>query len=355
MTSPSLRPTPATGVKRRLPEEAGIFLVLLVVVIVLSFLSPNFRTVSNGFNLLVNGTVIAFLALGQTFVLLTGGIDLSTGANIGMTGVIVALLMAWGLPWPIASLLGLCAATALGLVNGVLTHFLRIPAFIATFSTQGVAIAIPLIITGATSISVLDRGFAWIGQGRVLGVPTPVVLVIIAAVVAGVFLRMTRLGVHIYALGGNRAAARLAGVDVARTTLFVYAVSGFCGGMGGLIATSRLMVGFPATGSGNELFYSIAAAVVGGVSLFGGVGTVLGAMIGAVLIAAVSNGMNVINVQSYWQSLVIGVIILLGVTFDTYRRSSSVRQLLRRGPARGAASKPPAAASRNRVEPGNSA
>ena len=110
MTSPSLRPTPATGVKRRLPEEAGIFLVLLVVVIVLSFLSPNFRTVSNGFNLLVNGTVIAFLALGQTFVLLTGGIDLSTGANIGMTGVIVALLMAWGLPWPIASLLGLCAA-----------------------------------------------------------------------------------------------------------------------------------------------------------------------------------------------------------------------------------------------------
>jgi ribose transport system permease protein len=307
----------------------------------LSLISPSFRTVSNGFVLLVNGAVIMFLALGQSFVLLTGGIDLSTGANIAMTGVIAALLMRFGLPWPIASVLALAAATLLGVVNGALTHFLKIPAFIATFSTQGVALAIPLIITGAQSISVHDFGFTWIGQGRVLGLPTPVALVIIAAVAAGFFLRMTRLGVHIYALGGNRAAARLSGVNVATTTLFVYGVSGFCAGVGGLIATSRLMVGFPATGTGNELFYSIAAAVVGGVSLFGGVGTIQGAIIGAVLIAVVSNGMNVINVQSYWQSLVIGVIILLGVTFDTYRRSRSGKPALRRNaPATIAALKP---------------
>jgi ribose transport system permease protein len=226
--------------------------------------------------------------------------------------------------------LALAAATLLGVINGALTHFLKIPAFIATFSTQGVALAIPLIITGAQSISVHDFGFSWIGQGKVLGLPAPVALVIVAAVAAAFFLRMTRLGVHIYAIGGNRAAARLSGVDVARTTLFVYGVSGFCAGVGGLIATSRLMVGFPATGTGNELFYSIAAAVVGGVSLFGGVGSIQGAMIGAVLIAVVSNGMNVINVQSYWQSLVIGVIILLGVTFDTYRRSRSGKPLFRR-------------------------
>jgi ribose transport system permease protein len=141
---------------------------------------------------------------------------------------------------------------------------------------------------------------------------------------------MTRLGVHIYALGGNRAAARLSGVDVAKTTLLVYGISGLCAGMGGLIATSRLMVGFPTTGTGNELFYSIAAAVVGGVSLFGGVGTIQGAMIGAVLIAVVSNGMNVINVQSYWQSLVIGVIILLGVTFDTFRRARTGKPVFRK-------------------------
>jgi ribose transport system permease protein len=320
----------AAARRRRVPEESGIFAVLVVVALGLSLISPSFRTVSNSFVLLVNGAVIMFLALGQSFVLLTGGIDLSSGANIAMTGVIAALLMKFGLPWPVASVLALAAATLLGVINGALTHFLKIPAFIATFSTQGVALAIPLIITGAQSISVHDFGFSWIGQGKVLGLPAPVALVIVAAVAAAFFLRMTRLGVHICALGGNRAAARLSGVDVARTTLFAYGVSGFCAGVGGLIATSRLMVGFPATGTGNELFYSIAAAVVGGVSLFGGVGSIQGAMIGAVLIAVVSNGMNVINVQSYWQSLVIGVIILLGVTFDTYRRSRSGKPLFRR-------------------------
>ncbi len=324
-------PSAATR-RQRLPDEAGIFAVLVVVVIALSFISPSFRTFSNGFVLLLNGTVIMFLALGQTFVLLTGGIDLSTGGNIAMTGVIAALLMSLGVPWPIAALLALAVGTLLGLINGTLVHYLRIPPFIATFSTQGVALAVPLIITGAQSISVHDMGFRWVGQGKIEGIPAPVILVIVAAIIAGLFLRYTRQGVHIYALGGNKAAARLSGVNVAKTTLFVYAVSGFCAGMGGLIATSRLMVGFPATGTGNELFYSIAAAVVGGVSLFGGVGTVQGAMIGAVLIAVVSNGMNVTNVQSYWQSLVIGVIILLGVTFDTYRRSQE-NKMLHRGAA----------------------
>lgn len=343
----------------RLPEEAGIFAVLMVVAIALSFISPSFRTVSNGFVLLLNGTVIMFLALGQTFVLLTGGIDLSTGGNIAMTGVIAALLMQLGLPWPLAALLALAIGTLLGLINGSLVHYLRIPPFIATFSTQGVALAVPLIITGAQSISVHDMGFRWVGQGKVFGIPAPVILVIVAAIIAGLFLRMTRQGVHVYALGGNKAAARLSGVNVAKTTLFVYAVSGFCAGMGGLIATSRLMVGFPATGTGNELFYSIAAAVVGGVSLFGGVGTVQGAMIGAVLIAVVSNGMNVANVQSYWQSLVIGVIILLGVTFDTYRRSRESKAAAHRGapsavPAQQTGGSPSAVPG-NHASPGRSA
>ncbi|MCM6761236.1 ABC transporter permease [Rathayibacter sp. ZW T2_19] len=316
--------------RRRIPEEAGIFAVLVVVIAALSVLSPSFRTLDNGLVLLVNGTVIAFLALGQTFVLLTGGIDLSTGANVAMTGVAAALFMQGGLPWVVAAVLAVGCGTLLGVVNGLLVHYVRIPAFIATFSTQGVALAIPLIVTGANSVSVRDAGFSWIGQGRIAGLPLPVLLLLLAAIVAGLFLRLTRPGVHIYAMGGNKAAARLSGVNVARTTVLVYAISGFCGGMGGLIATSRLMVGFPATGTGNELFYSIAAAVVGGISLFGGVGTIAGAMIGAVLIAVVSNGMNVLNVQSYWQSLVIGLIILAGVSFDTYRRYRSGKPILRK-------------------------
>lgn len=317
----------APGRRRRLPEESGIFLVLIVVVLVLSALSPNFRTVSNGFSLLLNGSVIAFLALGQTFVLLTGGIDLSTGSNVAMTGVLSALLISLGLPWPVAAVAAVAAGIVLGVLNGLLVHYVRIPAFIATFSTMGVASAVPFIITGANSIQVSAPGFSWIGQGRVAQVPIPVVLLIIGAVAAGLFLSWTRLGVYIYAIGGNRPAARLAGVNIGGMTVLVYGISGACGGIAGLIATSRLMVGFPATGTGNELFFSIAAAVVGGVSLFGGTGSVLGAMIGAVLIASVSDGMNVLNVSSYWQSLVIGLIILLGVAFDTYRRQVSGQPL----------------------------
>ncbi|MGC3952821.1 MAG: ABC transporter permease [Propionicimonas sp.] len=314
----------SSGARRqrfRLPEETGIFGVLIAILAVMSLLSPNFRTLDNFSVLLVNGMVIGFLALGQCFVLLTGGIDLSTGANVGMTGVLAAVLMRAGLDWTIAAVLAVAIGTALGTVNGLIVQYLKVPPFIATFSTQGVALAIPLIITGASSVPVLQSSFALIGQGRVAGIPVPVILLLIAAIIAGVFLKMTRSGVHIYAVGGNPAAARLSGVNISATTILVYSVSGLCAGIGGLIATSRLMVGFPATGTGNELFYSIAAAVVGGVSLFGGVGTVLGAMIGAVLIAAVSNGMNVLNVQSYWQSLVIGLIILAGVAFDTLRRS----------------------------------
>jgi ribose transport system permease protein len=314
--------------KFRVPDETGIFIVLVVVLVVLSILSPSFASVSNWLSLLLNGAVIAFLALGQAFVLLTGGIDLSTGANVAMTGVLVAVLMADGVPWLLAALLAVGAGLALGVINGLLVHYVKVPPFIATFSTQGIAVAIPLIMTGANSISVRQVGFSWIGQGRVAGIPLPVIMLVVAAVAATWFLTRTRLGVHIYAVGGNKPAARLAGVNISTVTILVYAVSGACGGIAGLIATSRLMVGFPATGLGNELFFSIAAAVVGGVSLFGGTGTVPGAMIGAVLIAAVSNGMNVLNVSSYWQSLVIGAIILLGVSFDTYRRGLSGRSVI---------------------------
>jgi ribose transport system permease protein len=306
--------------KRRLPDETGILIVLLVVLAALSILSPSFRTIDNALILLLNGAVIAFLALGQTFVLLTGGIDLSTGANVAMSGVLVALYMQAGMPWYVAAIAAALSGILLGVVNGLLIHYLKVPAFIATFSTMGVASAIPLILTGANSVAITDAGFSWIGQGKILGIPIAVLMLAVTTVAAALFLKWTRAGVHIYALGGNRIAARLAGVNVARTTILVYGVSGFCAAIGGVIATSRLMVGFPATGLGNELFFSIAAAVVGGVSLFGGIGTVQGALLGAILIATVNNGMNILNVSSYWQSLVIGLIILGGVSFDMQRR-----------------------------------
>ncbi len=311
----------------RVPDETGIFAVLVVVALCMAALSDNFGTVSNGLVVLLNGAVIGFLAIGQTFVLLTGGIDLSTAANMALSGVLGTLFMKLGMPWMTASALALCIATLFGIVNGTLIRYVRLPAFIATFGIQGVLASMAQVITHGVSITAADTRFAWLGRGKISGIPVPVLLLLVAGVAAGLVLKWTRLGVHIYAFGGNPRAARLAGVNTARTTLVVYGVSGFCAGVGGLITASRLMVGFPYVGSGNELFYSIAAAVVGGVSLFGGLGTILGALIGAVLIATVSNGMNVLNISSYWQPLVIGVIILGAVSADTYRRAVGGRGL----------------------------
>jgi ribose transport system permease protein len=310
---------------RRIPDEAGIAGILLIVVIVMSLLSPSFRTAGNLEVLLLNGAVVALLALGQSFVLLTGGIDLSTGSNLAFTGMTAALATQAGLPWWAAGIAALAAGVLVGLINGVFIHYVKLPPFIATFSMFGIAGAIPMILTGAASVTVADPLFAFFGRGSVFLIPTPIVLVALMAIVFTVLLSRTSTGVHIYAMGGNKETARLAGIKTGRTTLFVYGVSGGCAALAGLVVTSRLMVGYPSAGSGNELFYSIAAAVVGGVSLFGGVGSIGGALLGAILIATVSNGMNVVGVNSFWQPLVIGAIILAGVSLDTYRRELSAK------------------------------
>lgn len=316
--------------RRRVPNEVGIAAVLALVVLAFSLLSPNFRTLENAQVLLLNGAVIAFLALGQTFVLLTGGIDLSTGSNVALTGMIAALSMQAGLPWWSAVLIAIATGLFVGAINGALIYYLKLPPFIVTFATFGVAASIPLILTGASSVNVRDPFFAIIGRGSIYGIPMPVILVAVAAIIFAFVLRFTATGVHIYAVGGNAETSRLAGVNSGRVILLAYALSGLCAAMGGLIVTSRLMVGYPSAGSGNELFYSIAAAVVGGVSLFGGIGSIGGALLGAVLIATVSNGMNVVGVQSYWQPLVIGLIILGGVIIDTHRRQLSFAAIIGR-------------------------
>ncbi|HEV7317469.1 MAG TPA: ABC transporter permease [Ensifer sp.] len=307
----------------RIPAEAGIAFVLLIVMIAGSLASPNFLTLSNLFVLLLNGAVIGFLCLGQSFVLFTGGIDLSCGSVVAMTCVLAAVFIeTLGLPWPVAAVLVLAVGALAGALNGFIIDKTGVPPFIVTFAMMGVAASIPQIITGAESIRVMDFGYRLIGQAKIFGIPFPVIALAIAIAAAAIFIKRTVTGTHIFAVGGNAEAARLAGVNTSRITILVYAISGFCGACGGLIYGSRLMTGYPTAGRGDELFFSIAGAVVGGVSLFGGIGSVYGAMIGATLIATISNLMNVLNVSAYWQPLVIGVIILVGVTFDTLRSSS---------------------------------
>lgn len=303
--------------RRRIPQELGVLIVVVIVAVVMGSISPEFRTAGNLSVLLLNGSVVTFLAIGQACVLLTGGIDLSVGSNIALTGMIAALAMQAGAPWWAGALTAIVIGALVGIFNGVIIHYGNMPPFIVTFATYGISASIPKILTQAKSITVTEPLFAFFGRGAIFGIPVPIIMVVLAAAIVGFILKKTATGVHIYAIGGNRETARLAGVSIAKNTILVYVISGVCAAFGGIITTSRLMVGYPTAGSGTEQFYSIASAVVGGVSLFGGIGTILGAFIGSLLIAEVSNGMNVIGVDSYWQPLVIGVIILGGVLLDT--------------------------------------
>lgn len=306
---------------RRLPNELGILMVLILVGVVFSLLSNQFLTSGNLFTMLLNVTVIALLSLGQTFVLLTGGIDLSVGSGIALSGVLAAMvLQSNGSVWE-AMAVGILSTLAIGLLNGAIIHYVKVPPFITTFATMSVAASIPMILTQANPIAIVQQNFAQIGGGFLGSVPIPVVILGILAILSWLFLTRTSLGVHIYAVGGNRDSARLAGVNTAKVDLLVYLISGLMSGLSGLIEASRLMSGYPTAGTGNSLFFSIAGAVVGGVSLFGGIGSILGALIGSLLIGTIMDGLNIINVSSYWQPLVIGLIILIAVTLDTLRTS----------------------------------
>lgn len=307
--------------KKRLPNEVGILVVLVLVGLVLSLLSPHFFTGANLSTLLLNATVIALLSIGEAFVLLTGGIDLSVGSGIALSGVVAAVVLAHHGSILLSVVVAIASTLLVGLFNGLIIHYVKVPPFIVTFATMSVAASIPLIITQANPIAITLESFANIGSGYVVGIPVPVIVLVIVAILAYILLSKTVVGMQIYAVGGNRESARLAGVNTARVDLLVYLVSGFTSGVSGVIDASRLMSGYPTAGTGNSLFFSIAAAVVGGVSLFGGTGSVPGALIGALLIGAISDGLNVLNVSSYWQPLVIGLIILVGVTFDTLRAS----------------------------------
>ena len=307
--------------KRKIPDEIGILAVLVLVGLILSLMSPEFFTASNLSTLLLNATVIALLSIGETFVLLTAGIDLSVGSGIALSGVLSALILEnHGSIW-LSLIVAVISTLLMGLFNGLIIHYVKVPPFIVTFATMSVAASIPMIVTQANPIAITQESFGNIGSGYLLGVPVPVIILVVVAIFAYILLAKTVVGMQIYAVGGNRESARLAGVNTARVDLLVYIVSGFTSGVCGIIDASRLMSGYPTAGSGNDLFFSIAAAVVGGVSLFGGIGSVGGALIGAVLIGTISDGLNILNVSSYWQPLVIGVIILIGVTFDTLRTS----------------------------------
>ena len=293
---------------------------LIVVFLFLSFASPVFLTADNLFNIGTQTAVVAVIAVGMTLVIITAGIDLSVGSVAALSGVVgVTLMVSYGFP-PLLGVAGgvLVGATA-GLVNGLLVSFAGLNPFIATLGMLTVARGLVFIATGAVAVFGAPESFRLLGQGRIGPIPIPIIVILVVAVLGYVVLSRTKLGRYAYAMGSNPEAARLSGIPIRRYLTSVYVISGALAGLGGMIAASRVNSGQPNYGVGLELDV-IAAAVIGGASLFGGQGTIVGTLIGAFLIALIRNGAVLLNVDIFYQSVIIGVVIWLAVFWDQYRR-----------------------------------
>jgi ribose transport system permease protein len=313
----------AGALRERLSDvvsQLAAAVALIVVFIFLSIASPVFLSADNLFNVGAQTAVVAVIAIGMTLVIITAGIDLSVGSVAALSGVVGVMMMAnLGLPVPLAIIGGTLVGALAGLVNGLLVSVAGLAPFIATLGMLTVARGLVYIVTNAQAIFGAPDSFRLLGQGVIGPIPIPILVIVVVAVAGYIVLSRTRLGRYAYAMGSNLEAARLSGIPVRRYLTSVYVISGALAGFGGMIAASRVNSGQPNFGIGLELDV-IAAAVIGGASLFGGQGTVLGTLIGAFLIALIRNGAVLLDVSTFYQQVIIGVVIWLAVLWDQYRR-----------------------------------
>jgi len=279
-------------------------------------MSPYFLTIPNILNIIRQVSIIAVISFGMTMVILTGGIDLSVGSMLAFSGAVTAGMMVnSGLNVFLAILIGLAAGTALGLFNGIAVAKAKLPAFIVTLAMMTVARGFTLIYTNGRPISGFNETFRFFGAGYLGRIPIPVVIMFILLIVIYILLKKTPFGRYIYAIGGNETATKLSGINTDKIKIAVYGLNGFLAAVSGIILTSRLNSAQPMAGEGYELD-AIAAVVLGGTSLSGGSGSVIGTIIGALIIAVLNNGLNLLNVSSFYQLVAKGAVILLAVFLD---------------------------------------
>jgi ribose transport system permease protein len=294
---------------------SGLFLLCLV----FTFLSPYFFSVHNLLTVATQTAVIAIIAIGQTYVLITGGIDLSIGSNIALAGMISGLCMQANMPVPIAVIAGLVTGMVSGAVGGSLIAFAHIPPFIATLGTMTIARGVALTLTQAIPISGLPKSFTQFGTESTLGIPNPAIVMVLLVVIFGFILGKTKLGRHVYATGSNFDAARLSGVNTQKVILTVYIFSGLLAAFAGLIMAGRIISAQPTAGDGYELD-AVASSVIGGTSTMGGEGTGVGTFIGAFVIGVLRNGLNLVGVSPFIQKIIIGLVIVGSVFLDRIQR-----------------------------------
>ncbi len=299
-------------------RDAGGLIVLLVLFGAMTLASDEFLTADNMANLARQVAIFGIIAVGQLLVILTAGIDLSVGSVLGLTGCVTAQLLVEGMPVPLAIVVGLLVGVALGLFNGSLVAYGKLPPFIVTLGMLGIARGLVLVLTDASTVQPLPDSFGNIANGDFIGLPNLLWMFIVVVVVTSFVLRRTVFGRYIYAVGSNPESARLSGVPVTAVLVSVYSIAGLLAAVGGILFASRLNAGIPTAGTGYEL-NAIAACVIGGASLFGAKGGAFGAAAGALIVATLNNGGNLLAVNAFYLQIIIGALILIAVAFDQWQ------------------------------------
>lgn len=304
-------------------SDYGIIVAFLVLCVILSVVSPYFLGVNNLLNVLRQVSINGVLAIGMTFVILTRGIDLSVGSVMAFAAMVAAsfAVVDSGMPLIVPLALGLAGGLALGSINGVMVARFAIPPFVMTLGMLSMARGLTYIYSDGMPISSLSPSFLWLGQGTVIGIPVPVILFAAMFVLAWFILGYTTFGRYVYAVGGNPTAARLSGIKVRRIIFSVYAISGLLCGLAGLMIAARTSAALPQAGVAYELD-AIAAVVIGGTSLAGGKGRIVGTLFGVLIIGVINNGLDLLGVSSFYQQLVKGAIIVVAVMLDRSRLSN---------------------------------
>ncbi len=296
---------------------------LIVLMVVITIINPNFLTTNNLLNLLLQVTANGFIAFGMTFVILTSGIDLSVGSILALSSAITAGLIANGMPVPLDIVVALLLGGVLGMINGLLISFGKLAPFIVTLATMTIFRGATLVYTNGNPITQGMSNsylFKFLGQGYILGIPFPVILMFAVFIILYIVLHKTAFGKSVYALGGNEKAAYISGIKLNKVKILIYTISGVMTSISGLIITSRLSSAQPTAGASYEMD-AIAAVVLGGTSLMGGKGRLIGTLIGALIIGVLNNGLNIIGVSAFWQQVVKGVVILIAVMLDRLKTS----------------------------------
>lgn len=304
--------------KAYLKRNSGILIGLAAICAVVAIRSNAFLTYDNIMNVLRQIAQNMFLASGMTMILIAGGIDLSVGAVVGVIGVIVGMMINAGVPIPVAIILCLLIGAGFGSVNGLILSRTTLPPFIVTFAMMTILRGTTYVVTGGTTVRIDDRNFIAVGTGYTLGVPNPVWYMAIVLIVVYIILNKTKLGRHIYAIGGNQKAAEFSGINVKNVRLFVYVFSGLMGALAGIVLAARSYSGQPTAGNGAEMD-AIEAVVLGGASMAGGYGFIGGTIIGALIIGVMNNGLNLMHIDSYYQMIAKGIIVLIAVYVDYIR------------------------------------